>query len=65
MMYYKNIDETGFVSISTVNTDGEGNITVEEYEELLRMLRAAPDGYGIKEISGGFAYAEIPEIIEE
>ena len=58
MMYYKTIGDDGFVSISTVNADGEGNILQTEYEQILQMIKAAPEGQGIVEVDGEYAYAE-------
>lgn len=58
MAYYKTIGDNGFVSISTVNSDGEGNILQTEYEQILQMIKAAPDGQGVVEDGDGYAYAE-------
>ena len=62
MVYYKTINDDGFVSISTVNADGEGNITKSEYQQILQMIKDAPEGQGVVEDGGGYAYAEFPVI---
>ena len=58
MIYYKTIGDDGFVSISTVNADGEGNITQTEYNQIMQMIKDAPTGQGVVEIDGEYAYAE-------
>lgn len=58
MIYYKTIGDDGFVSLSTVNADGEGNITKSEYKQILQMIKDAPTGQGVVEIDGEYAYAE-------
>lgn len=65
MVYWKNIDENGAVSISTLNADGEGNITETEYNEILALLRAMPDGKMLVETASGYEYADIPEPPDE
>lgn len=62
MIYYKTIGDDGFVSISTVNADGEGNITQTEYNQIMQMIKDAPTGQGVIESGGGYAYAEFPVI---
>lgn len=58
MIYYKTIGENGFVSVSTVNADGDGNISQTEYDRILQMIKNAPTGQGVVEIDGEYAYAE-------
>lgn len=58
MAYYKTINDDGFVSLSTVNADGEGNITQTEYNQIMQMIKNAPTGQGVVEIDGEYAYAE-------
>ena len=58
MVYYKTINDDGFVSISTVNADGEGNITQTEYNQIMQMIKDAPTGQGVVESGGEYAYAE-------
>ena len=65
MIYYKTIGENGFVSVSTVNADGNGNISQTEYEQILQMIKDAPEGQGVVESGGGYAYAEFPVIESE
>ena len=62
MVYYKTINDDGFVSISTVNADGEGNITQTEYNQIMQMIKNAPTGQGVVEDGSGYAYAEYPVI---
>ena len=62
MIYYKTIGENGFVSVSTVNADGDGNITKAEYDQIMQMIKNAPTGQGVIESGGGYAYAEYPVI---
>lgn len=62
MIYYKTINEDGFVSVSTVNADGDGNITQTEYERIMQMIQDAPEGQGVVEIDGEYEYAEFPVI---
>lgn len=62
MIYYKTIGDDGFVSISTVNADGKGNITQTEYNQIMQMIKNAPTGQGVVEDGSGYAYAEIPVV---
>lgn len=64
MVYYKIIDDEGFVNVSTVNKNIGGNITKEEYDIVVEMLKNAEDGYGIKETLTGYVYAKY-DIIDE
>ena len=57
MQYYKVTDEDGFVSVSTLNADGDGNSTQAEHDEIAEMYRNAPDDYGVIETENGFEYA--------
>ena len=58
MVYYKTINDDGFVSISTVNADWDGNISQTEYNQIMQMIKDAPTGQGVVEIDGEYAYAE-------
>lgn len=60
MVYFKNTDEDGFVSVSTLNADEGGNSTKEEHDTIAEMYRNAESGYGVKEAGGQFVYAEVP-----
>lgn len=60
MQYYKLTDDEGFVSVSTLNADGNGNSTQAEHDEIAEMYRNAPDGYGVIETESGFEYAARP-----
>ena len=65
MQYWKATDEYGFVSVSTVNTNGEGNSTKAEFIEITDLYRAAPDGYGVVKTEQGFEYAPYPRETEQ
>ena len=58
MIYYKTLGADGFISVSTVNADGDGNISQTEYDRILQMIKNAPTGQGVVEIDGEYAYAE-------
>ena len=58
MIYYKTIGDDGFISVSTVNADGDGNISQTEYNQIMQMIKDAPTGRGVVEIDGEYAYAE-------
>lgn len=60
MRYYKYIDQNGFVSLSTLNANGDGNITQEEYNTILTMIRSSEEGYGVIETENGYEYALVP-----
>lgn len=60
MRYYKYVNQNGFVSLSTLNADGDGNITQEEYNTVLLMIRSSEDGYGVIETENGYEYALVP-----
>ena len=56
MVYFKNFDENGFISVSTLNAESGGNIGKEEYDIIVDMFKNAERGYGVKETSEGFVY---------
>ena len=60
MQYWKNTDENGFVTASTINADGEGNSTKEEHDVIADMYRNAPNGCGVIETESGFDYEILP-----
>ncbi len=62
MIYYKTLGADGFISVSTVNADGDGNISQTEYDRILQMIKNAPTGQGVVEDGSGYAYAEIPVV---
>ncbi len=61
MVYFKTIDENGFVSVSTLNAETGGNSTQAEHDTIVQMYRDAEPGYGVIETESGFAYAKRPE----
>ena len=65
MIYYKTLGADGFISVSTVNADGDGNISQTEYDRILQMIKNAPTGQGVVEDGSGYAYAEYPVIESE
>ena len=65
MQYWKNTDENGFVTVSTINADGEGNSTKEEHDIIADMYRNAPNGCAVIETESGCDYAKIPEPAED
>lgn len=60
MRYYKTKDDDDFVSVSTIDADGNGNSTKAEHDEIAEMYSNAPDGYGVIETANGFEYAARP-----
>ena len=60
MVYYKLIDENGFVSVSTLDAESGGNSTKAEHDTIAQMYREAESGYGVIETAEGFAYALRP-----
>ena len=62
MIYYKTLGADGFISVSTVNADGDGNISQTEYDRILQMIKNAPTGQGVVEDGSGYAYAKIPVV---
>ena len=62
MIYYKTLGADGFISVSTVNADGDGNISQTEYDRILQMIKNAPTGQGVVEDGSEYAYAEIPVV---
>lgn len=61
MVYFKNTDEDGFLSVSSLNAESGGNCTKEEHDTIAAMYRNAEPGYGVIETMGGFEYAPRPE----
>ena len=65
MRYYKNKDNDIVVCVSTVNADGDGNITESEYNELLSMIRQMPEGKMIHDNGDGtYSYVDAPPMPE-
>ena len=60
MQYYKTTNEDGFITVSTIDADGNGNSTKAEHDAIAEMYRNAPDGYGVVETASGFEYAARP-----
>ena len=65
MQYYKIVNDEIVTSIGTINDDGDGNITAEEYAELLAMIRQMPEGKAIHDNGDGtYSYVDAPPIPE-
>lgn len=65
MQYYKIVNDEIVTSIGTIDADGDGNITAEEYAELLAMLRQMPDGENIHDNGDGtYSYVDAPPVPE-
>lgn len=60
MQYWKMTYNDGFVSVSTINAEGDGNSTKAEHDTVAELLRNAPAGSGVVETESGFAYAPFP-----
>lgn len=61
MQYYKSVIDGLVVTVSTVNADGDGNITEEEYNTLVELFYAMPDGKTIRDYGDGtYAYEDAP-----
>lgn len=56
MTYFKVIYDDGFVSVSTLDANIQGNSTKEEYDLIAEMYHNAEEGYGVKETPEGFVY---------
>ena len=57
MQYYRTIDEDGFITVSTLDADGDGNSTQAEHDTIAELYRNAPDGYGVVQTEDGYGYA--------
>jgi len=60
MQYNRTIGDENIVYISTLDKDGKGNITKEEYEKIRDMYKNAPAGKVVVEDGAGYAYADAP-----
>ena len=59
MRYYKS-NTDGIISVSTLDADGEGNITEQEYTEIVALLKAMPNGKVLTEQDGEYIYIDAP-----
>ena len=65
MQYYKILVDDIVTSINTLNADGNGNITEEEYNNLFDIIRAKPDGKRIRDNGDGtYSYEDAPPMPE-
>ena len=60
MRYYRNIEDNIVTSVNTVDADGSGNITEEEYAEILALLRAKPNGKLLSFDGEEYSYVDRP-----
>lgn len=60
MVYIKQIDDDGFITVGTLNAEAGGNSTKEEHNMIAEMYSNAESGYGVKEVGGEFVYAQRP-----
>jgi hypothetical protein len=63
MRYYKSVIDN-IVSVSTLDADGNGNITEQEYNTIRNLLLNAPAGKVVVEDGNGYAYADAPSTDE-
>lgn len=59
MRYYK-ANDNGIISVSTLDADGDGNITEKEYNDIVSLLRAMPAGKVLTEQNGEYVYINAP-----
>jgi len=59
MRYYKTVFD-GIVTVSTLDADGEGNITEQEYNDICNLLINLPSDKVLIEDGDGYAYANAP-----
>lgn len=65
MQYYKILNGDIVASVNTLNADGNGNITEEEYIELLTIIQQKPDGKQIHDNGDGtYSYEDAPLLPE-
>lgn len=60
MQYWKTTNDSGFVTVSTINADGDGNSIKAEHDTITNLYKSAPNGYGVIETPDGFDYAPYP-----
>lgn len=61
MQYYKTENDGVVLSINTVNADGNGNITADEYEQIKLLFAELPSGMQIIDHGDGtYSYEEAP-----
>ena len=65
MQYYKIVHDGLLSGINTINADGNGNITEEEYEYIKDMLVNIPTGKRIRDNGDGtYSYEDAPPMPE-
>lgn len=65
MQYYKLVNDDIVASIGTIDADGNGNITAEEYETLKELFIEHPAGKIIKDNGDGtYSYVDAPPMPE-
>ena len=61
MQYYRTIIEENIVCISTVNQEGKGNISKEEYEKIRKLYQDAKPGYVVTFDGKEYSYMQIED----
>lgn len=65
MRYYKSTSDDIVLCISTMNADGDGNITEVEYTVLSEMISELPSGKRIRDNGDGtYSYVDAPPMPE-
>lgn len=65
MQYYKLVNDEIVASIGTINADGNGNLTEEEYNSLRAMFTEKPTGKRIHDNGDGtYSYEDAPPMPE-
>lgn len=65
MIYYKSIEDGIVIGIGTLNADGMGNISGEEYETIMGMIIEKPSDKCIRDNGDGtYEYEDAPPIPE-
>lgn len=61
MQYYRTIGDENIVYITTLNKEGKGNISKEEYETIRKMYQNAKPGYVVTYNGKEYSYMQIED----
>lgn len=61
MQYNRTIGDENIVYISTLDKDGKGNISKEEYEIIRKMYQAANPGYAVTYDGKEYSYIQVED----
>ena len=61
MIYYRTIGDENIVYISTLNKEGKGNISKEEYETIRKMYQDVKPGYVVTYDGKEYSYMQIED----